>query len=184
MSDPLIDRSTSNPTVTDPLTTNTSSTSHKAVDIEFFFQKEKENTICKPCKSIAAELADKGESYNVVYHFSPKMSNTSLHYHMEGRHTLLYLDQAKKHGWAIQSKLVKAVFMSGYTFKSLKHVLTQPGVKLDDLPPPPPPPPPDPSDRLPMGIIPSRKQGLVTSLQMTWFIPPFILGFAHLTHNG
>ncbi|KIK77451.1 hypothetical protein PAXRUDRAFT_166807, partial [Paxillus rubicundulus Ve08.2h10] len=92
---------------------------------------------------------------NVVYHFSPKTSNTNLCYHMEGRHTLLYLDQAKKHGWAIQSKLLKAVF------KSLKCVLTQPGVKLDNLPPPPPL---DPSDCLPMGVIPSRKQGLCTGL--------------------
>ncbi|KAF9222872.1 hypothetical protein BS17DRAFT_818188 [Gyrodon lividus] len=137
-SHPLIDRSTPNPTVTDPLTTNTSSTSHKALDVEFFFQKEKEITICKPCKSIVAELAEKGESYNVQYHFSPKMSNTTLRYHME-------------------AKSMKTVF------KSLKRVVTQPGVKLDDLPPPPP----DPSDHLPMGVIPSQKQGLGTDL------PPF-----------
>jgi hypothetical protein len=46
-------RSTSNPmaTVTDPLATNTStSTSNKALDIEYFFRKEKEDTICKPCE--------------------------------------------------------------------------------------------------------------------------------------
>ncbi|KIK75384.1 hypothetical protein PAXRUDRAFT_173013, partial [Paxillus rubicundulus Ve08.2h10] len=100
---------------------------------------------------------------NVVYHFSPKTSNTSLHYHMEGRHMLTCLDQAEEHGWAIQSKLVKGAFMSGYTFKSIKHVLTQPGVKLDNLPPPPL----DPSDCLPMGAVPSWKQGLDTGL------PPF-----------
>ncbi|KAF9219986.1 hypothetical protein BS17DRAFT_821237 [Gyrodon lividus] len=37
VSDPLVNKSMSNPTVTDPLTTNTSSTSHKALDVEFFF---------------------------------------------------------------------------------------------------------------------------------------------------
>ncbi|KAF9224606.1 hypothetical protein BS17DRAFT_766591 [Gyrodon lividus] len=111
-------------TVTDPVATNTSSTSHKALVLP---KGEGRHYL-----SIAAELTDKGESYNVVYHFSPKMSNTSICYYMEGRHMLLYLDQSEKHGWATQSKLVKAAFISGYTFNSLKHVLTQPGVKLDD----------------------------------------------------
>ncbi|KAF9228989.1 hypothetical protein BS17DRAFT_763620 [Gyrodon lividus] len=89
------------------------------------------------------------------------MSNTTLCYHMEVRHMLLYLEQAKKHRWAIKAKSMKTVFMSGYTFNTLKHVLTQPGVKLDNLPPPPPP---DPSNCLPMGVVPSQKQGLGTNL--------------------
>lgn len=51
VTDPLAtNRSTSNSTGTDPLATNTSSTSNKALDIEYFFRKEKDNTICKICE--------------------------------------------------------------------------------------------------------------------------------------
>ncbi|KAF8833834.1 hypothetical protein BDN67DRAFT_1017135 [Paxillus ammoniavirescens] len=87
-SDPLVDRSTSNPTVTDPLATNTSSTSHKALDVEFFFRKEKENTIYQ----LRLNSQKKGSLIMFSIIFSPKTSNTTLHYHMEIRHTLLYLE--------------------------------------------------------------------------------------------
>lgn len=101
-------------------------------------------------RSIAAELAAQGQTYNIQYYFSPKTSNTPLRYHVEIRHALIYLEQAEQHGWVIRVKFAKAAFTSGYTFNTLKRAISQPGVKLDDLPPPPPP---DPSDRLPIGII-------------------------------
>jgi hypothetical protein len=56
--------------------------------------------------------------------------------------------------------------MAGYTFKTLKHVLTQPGVKLDAFPLPPPP---EPSDRLPMGVLALQKPMLGANL------PPFMI---------
>ena len=42
-------RSNLNSTITDPLATNASST-NKALDIDHFFQKETEQTVCKSCK--------------------------------------------------------------------------------------------------------------------------------------
>lgn len=42
-------RSTTNSTTTNPLAT-TSSTSNRALDIEFFFRKDKDDTVCTPCE--------------------------------------------------------------------------------------------------------------------------------------
>ncbi|KAG6373984.1 hypothetical protein JVT61DRAFT_4616 [Boletus reticuloceps] len=148
----------------DPLATNVSSTSNKAFNIEYFFRKETEDTICTVCERIATEFAAQGSAYNVQYHFSPKTSNTPLHHHIEVRHAFLYLEQVEKNGWAIRAKFTKSAFTSGYTFKTLKHVLSQVGVKLDALPPPPPP---DPLDRLPLGVIQPQKSKFGASL------PPF-----------
>ena len=89
-----------------------------------------------------------------------------LHHHIEVRHALPYLEQAEKQGWTIKLKSVKAVFVSGYMFKTLKHVLTQPRVKLDALPPPPAP---DPSDHVPTGIVSSQQPALSANL------PPFTI---------
>ena len=153
---------------------------------------------CDNHRSTAAELAAKGDSYNIQYHFSPRMSNTPLRYHIEVRHALLYLEQAEKHVWVVGVKFSKAAFTSGYTFKTLKHVLTQPGVKLDDLPPPPPP---DPSDHLLMGVLASQKPMLSANLPpfmikglknylVRYLVTndlvriPFHLPFSHLTYHG
>ncbi|KIK79314.1 hypothetical protein PAXRUDRAFT_16393 [Paxillus rubicundulus Ve08.2h10] len=81
------DRSAQNP-AEDPLATNTSSSSNKELDIEYFFRKEAEGSICKVCKATA--------SYNIQYHFSSKTSNTPLCHHVKVRHALLYLEQAEK----------------------------------------------------------------------------------------
>ncbi|KAI9570065.1 hypothetical protein HD554DRAFT_2037729 [Boletus coccyginus] len=106
-------RSNSNPTITDPLAINASST-NKALDIDHFFQKKTEQTVCKLCESIVTKLVARGDSYNIQYHFSQKTSNMPLHHHIEIRHALLYLKQAEKQGWAIKLKSVKATFISGY----------------------------------------------------------------------
>ncbi|KIK78475.1 hypothetical protein PAXRUDRAFT_163920 [Paxillus rubicundulus Ve08.2h10] len=103
-------------------------------------------------RATASELAAQGNSYNIQYHFSLKTSNTLLRHHVEVQHALLYLEQAEKYGWVIMIKFAKSAFASGYTFKTLRHVLTQPGVKLDALPPPP-----DHSDHLPLGVIQPQK---------------------------
>lgn len=50
VTDPLATNRSTNSTVVDPLATNVSSTSNKALDIEYFFRKEKENTICNICE--------------------------------------------------------------------------------------------------------------------------------------
>ncbi|KAI9568932.1 hypothetical protein HD554DRAFT_2038389 [Boletus coccyginus] len=68
-----------------------------------------------------------------------------------------YQEQAEKQGWTIKSKSIKVIFVSGYTFKTLKYVLIQPGVKLDALPPPPTP---DPSNHIPTSIISSQQPAL------------------------
>lgn len=115
-------------------------------------------------RSIAAALTAKGSTYNVQFYFSPKTSNTPLRHHVEVRHALLYLEQAELHRWVIGVKFAKNAFAVGYTFKTLKHVISQPGVKLDALPPPPRP---DPSDRLPLGILASQKPAVNDDL------PPF-----------
>ena len=121
---------------------------------------------CDNCRSFAAELAANGQPYNVQYYFSWKTSNTPLRHHIEVRHALFYLEQAEKHGWAINVKFANAAFGSGYTFKTLKQVITQPGVKLGALPPPPPS---DPSDCLPAGIIASQQPMFSAGL------PPFTI---------
>ena len=118
------------------------------------------------CRSIATELVARGDSYNIQYHFSRKTLNTPLRHHIEVRHVLPYLEQAEKQGWAIKLKSIKATFISGYTFKTLKHVLTQPGVKLDALPPPPTP---DPSNHVPTGIVSSQQPAIGANL------PPFTI---------
>ncbi|KIJ19227.1 hypothetical protein PAXINDRAFT_153716 [Paxillus involutus ATCC 200175] len=69
-------RSAQNP-VEDPLATNTSSASNKAFNIEYFFRKETEDTICEVC--------------------DPKTSNTPLRHHVKVRHPLHYLEQVEKH---------------------------------------------------------------------------------------
>lgn len=153
---------------------------------------------CDNHRSTTAELAAKGDSYNIQYHFSPRMSNTPLCHHIKVRHALFYLEQAEKHGWVVGVKFAKAAFTSGYTFKTLRHVLTQPGVKLDDLPPPPPP---DPSDCLPMDVLASQKPTLGANLPpftieglknylVHYLVAndlvhiPFHLPFSHLTYCG
>ncbi|KIK79313.1 hypothetical protein PAXRUDRAFT_161588, partial [Paxillus rubicundulus Ve08.2h10] len=64
--------------------------------------------------------------------------------------------------WVFMVKFTKSAFMSGYMFKTLKHVLTQLGVKLDALPPPPL----DHSDHLPLGIIQLQKSRPGASLPL------------------
>jgi hypothetical protein len=50
VTDPLATDRSARSLAEDPLATNTSSTSNKAFDIEYFFRKETEDTICKVCE--------------------------------------------------------------------------------------------------------------------------------------
>ena len=107
------------------------------------------------------KLVARGDLYNIWYHFSRKTSNTPLRHHIKIRHALPYLEQAEKQGWAIKLKSIKAMFVFGYMFKTLKHVLTQPEVKLDALPPPPTP---DPFNHIPTSIVSSQQPALGANL--------------------
>ena len=44
--------------------------------------------------------------------------------------------QLQEQGWVVQTKLLKAAFSGGYTYDSLKAVLTLPNMTIDALPPP------------------------------------------------
>ena len=70
--------------------------------------------------------------------YSPNTATSTLHLHIEGVHAWLYLEQADLNGWPVVTKFAKAAFASGYTLKTLKEVLTQPGININSLPPAPP----------------------------------------------
>lgn len=70
----------------------------------------------------------------------------------------------------MQSPLLKAAFSSGYTYNSLKAVLTCQGVTIHGLPPPPPP---EVGDNIPSGLGKPPKPDISTDL------PKFSLGALH-----
>jgi len=72
------------------------------------------------------------------YPFSPKTSNTTLHQHLESKHALLYLSMLEEQRWPAQSTLIKAAITSRYTYKTLRAVLGDLEVTLNNLPPPRP----------------------------------------------
>ena len=53
-------------------------------------------------------------------------------------HTLQYVIQLQEQGWLVQTKLLKVAFSGGYTYNSLKAMLTLRNIEIDNLPPPPP----------------------------------------------
>lgn len=55
----------------------------------------------------------------------------------------------EKNHWIVQSKLLKAAFNLGYSFNSLRAILLEPGMTINNLPPPPPL---QPGDNIPVGI--------------------------------
>jgi hypothetical protein len=67
----------------------------------------------------------------------------------------------EKNHWIVQSKLLKAAFNLGYSFNSLRAVLLEPGMTINNLPPPPPL---QPGDNIPIGIGPRPKVDLGSDL--------------------
>lgn len=70
---------------------------------------------------------------------------------MEANHALVYLEALEERGWLVQTPLFKAAFSSGFTFKTLKVVLADPKVTIQNLPPPPPS---EEGDSIPVGLGP------------------------------
>lgn len=81
--------------------------------------------------------------------FSVKTANGPLRYHLEVRHTLVYLEMLEKNRWNVQSKLLKAAFSAGHSYNSLRLALSNPEITINSLPPPPPL---QPGDSTPAGI--------------------------------
>lgn len=64
------------------------------------------------------------------------------------------MNKLEEEGWRVQSTLLKAAFMSGYTFKTLREVLSRPNATLDKLPPAPTP---EIGDTVPSALGPRPK---------------------------
>lgn len=77
------------------------------------------------------------------------------------KHTLLYLSKLDKEGWRVLSPLLKGAFHSGYTFQTLREVLSRPNVTIDHLPPPPTP---DVGDTIPSTLGPRPKADIGAGL--------------------
>ena len=112
-------------------------------------------------RELNLESTQHGQSAQHRCTFSTKTSNGPLRSHLKMRHTLAYLEMLQKNGWHMQSKLLKAAFSSGYSFNTLRAVLSKPGVTISDLPPPPLP---QPGDSMPIGISPCLKANLAAGL--------------------
>ena len=74
---------------------------------------------------------------------------------------LAYLEMLKKNHWTVQSKLLKTPFSSGYSFNSLRAVLSKPRVTISNLPLPLPL---QPGDNIPVVIGPLPKIDLGSDL--------------------
>lgn len=90
-------------------------------------------------RSLAAQSNSGGDGplTSVKSCFGPKCLNTTLHVHLESKHMVLYVTKLEEEGWQVRSPLLRAAFLVGHSYSTLKAALAHPNVMINNLPPPP-----------------------------------------------